>query len=65
MGGLALVHTLLAHRENLTISGRRALKTLLAANKRLHHCGGGVELIRGKPATSLGCHEMMFKSLCE
>jgi len=41
MGGLALVHTLLAHRENLTISGRRALKTLLAANKRLHHCGGG------------------------
>ena len=29
-------YTLLAHRENLTLSGRRALKTLLAANKRLH-----------------------------
>jgi transposase len=28
--------TLLAHRENLTLSGRQALKTLLAANKRLH-----------------------------
>jgi transposase len=27
-------YTLLAHRENLTLSGRRALKTLLAANKR-------------------------------
>lgn len=23
------------------------------------------ELIQGKPATSLGCHEMVFKSLCE
>jgi transposase len=29
-------YTLLSHRENLTIDGRRALKTLLAANKRLH-----------------------------
>jgi transposase len=29
-------YTLLAHRENLTLDGRRALKTLLAANKRLH-----------------------------
>jgi len=29
-------YTLLAHRENLTLSGRRALETLLAANKRLH-----------------------------
>ena len=29
-------YTLLAHRENLTLSGRQALKTLLAANKRLH-----------------------------
>ena len=29
-------YTLLAHRENLTLSGRRALKTLLAANKRLN-----------------------------
>src|SRR2546425_1240722 len=29
-------YTLLAHRENLTLSGRRALRTLLAANKRLH-----------------------------
>jgi hypothetical protein len=28
--------TLLAHRENLTLSGRQALKTLLAANKRLN-----------------------------
>jgi hypothetical protein len=27
---------LLAHRETLTLSGRRALKTLLAANKRLN-----------------------------
>jgi transposase len=29
-------YTLLAHRENLTLSGRRALTTLLAANKRLN-----------------------------
>jgi transposase len=29
-------YTLLAHRENLTLNGRRALKTLLAANKRLN-----------------------------
>ena len=29
-------YTLLAHRENLTLSGRQALKTLLAANKRLN-----------------------------
>ena len=29
-------YTLLAHRENLTLDGRRALKTLLAANKRLN-----------------------------
>ena len=29
-------NTLLAHRENLTLSGRRALKLLLGANKRLH-----------------------------
>ncbi len=29
-------YTLLAHRENLTLSGRRALKTLLAANQRLN-----------------------------
>ena len=29
-------YTLLAHRENLTLSGRRALQTLLAANKRLN-----------------------------
>jgi transposase len=29
-------YTLLAHRENLTVDGRRALKTLLAANKRLN-----------------------------
>ena len=29
-------YTLLAHRENLTLSGRRALKTLRAANKRLN-----------------------------
>jgi transposase len=29
-------YALLAHRENLTLDGRRALKTLLAANKRLH-----------------------------
>ena len=29
-------YTLLSHRENLTLSGRRALKTLLAANKRLN-----------------------------
>lgn len=35
------MYTLLAHRENLAISGRRALKILLVANKRLHHCGGG------------------------
>src|SRR3989441_13307431 len=28
-------YTLLAHRENLTLDGRRALKTLLAANKRV------------------------------
>ncbi len=27
---------MLAHRENLTLSGRRALKLLLAANKRLN-----------------------------
>ena len=29
-------YTLLAHRENLTLEGRRALKTLLAANQRLN-----------------------------
>jgi transposase len=29
-------YTLLAHRENLTLDGRRALQTLLAANKRLN-----------------------------
>ena len=29
-------YTLLAHRENLTMDGRRALKTLLTANKRLN-----------------------------
>lgn len=29
-------YTWLAHRENLTLSGRRALTTLLAANKRLN-----------------------------
>ena len=29
-------YTLLAHRENLTLDGRRALKMLLAANKRLN-----------------------------
>ena len=29
-------YTLLSHRENLTIDGRKALKTLLAANKRLN-----------------------------
>jgi transposase len=29
-------YTLLSHRENLTLDGRRALKQLLAANKRLH-----------------------------
>jgi len=29
-------YTLLSHRENLTLDGKRALKTLLAANKRLH-----------------------------
>lgn len=29
-------YTLLSHRENLTLDGRRALKTLLAANKRLN-----------------------------
>lgn len=29
-------YTLLSNRENLTLEGRRALKTLLAANKRLN-----------------------------
>ncbi len=29
-------YTLLSHRENLTMAGRRSLKTLLAANKRLN-----------------------------
>jgi transposase len=29
-------YTLLSNRENLTLEGRQALKTLLAANKRLH-----------------------------
>ena len=29
-------YTLLSHRENLSLSGRQALRTLLAANKRLH-----------------------------
>lgn len=29
-------YTLLSHQENLTLEGRRALKTLLAANKRLN-----------------------------
>ena len=29
-------YTLLSHRENLTVDGRKALKTLLAANKRLN-----------------------------
>lgn len=29
-------YTLLSHRENLTLDGRRALKKLLGANKRLH-----------------------------
>ena len=30
-------YTLLGHREKLTLSGPRALKTLLAANKRLNN----------------------------
>src|SRR5258708_2444620 len=30
-------YTLLAHRENLSMNGRRALKTLLTANKLLKH----------------------------
>jgi hypothetical protein len=29
-------YTLLSRRENLSLKGRRALKTLLAANKRLN-----------------------------
>ena len=29
-------YTLLSRRENLTLEGRQALKTLLAANKRLN-----------------------------
>jgi transposase len=29
-------YTLLSHRENLTLDGKRALKTLLKANQRLH-----------------------------
>jgi len=29
-------YTLLSHRENLSLDGRKALKTLLAANKRLN-----------------------------
>jgi transposase len=29
-------YTLLAHRENLTLEGKKSLKLLLAANKRLH-----------------------------
>jgi hypothetical protein len=29
-------YTLLAHWENLTLDGRKSLKLLLAANKRLH-----------------------------
>jgi transposase len=29
-------YVLLSHRENLTLNGRKALKTLLAANKRLN-----------------------------
>ena len=29
-------YTLLAHRESLTLNGKRALRTLLKANKRLH-----------------------------
>lgn len=29
-------YTLLSHRQNLTLDGRRALKKLLAANRRLH-----------------------------
>ncbi len=29
-------YTLLSHQDNLTLDGRRALKKLLAANKRLH-----------------------------
>ena len=29
-------YTLLSHRENLTMEGRRSLKTLLAANQRLN-----------------------------
>ena len=29
-------YTLLSHRENLNLEGKKALKTLLAANKRLH-----------------------------
>ena len=29
-------YTLLSHRENLTLDGRKALKKLLAANQRLH-----------------------------
>ena len=30
-------YTLLSHRENLDLDGRQALKTLLAANRRLQH----------------------------
>jgi transposase len=49
-------YTLLSHRDNLTLEGRQALKTLLAANKRLNRlpAPGIVWAIVGLPARGLG-----------
>jgi transposase len=49
-------YTLLAHRENLTLDGRQALKTLLAANKRLNtaYAQGVVRAALGLPPRRLG-----------
>jgi hypothetical protein len=60
----AVVYALLDAPRESDHQRSAGAQDLLAANKRLHHCGG-FELIRGKPARSVGCYEMVFKSLCE
>ena len=50
-------YTLLSHRDNLTLDGKRSLTLLLAANKRLEHrlpAEGGVRPALGLPARGLG-----------
>ena len=45
-------YTLLSNRENLTLEGRRSLKLLLAANKRIHTA----YLLKESLRTALGLH---------